>query len=131
MRRDPLGRLKEGAYVDVEADVGEPCRNDLLATVVAILADLREQDARSTTLTPEKARGESPRFFEAPRIAHRPSVHPMNGSNLGLMTAEHLFEREAHLTDRGTRARRVDGSLEQISGKRPGSPGRDGAGCRR
>src|SRR4051794_15096648 len=47
---DLLGRLEEGAHVDVEAEVGERRRDDLLAPVVAVLAHLRDEDARTPAL---------------------------------------------------------------------------------
>ena len=44
--RDLLGRGEQRADVDVETDVGERGRDDLLAPVVAVLAHLGDQDAR-------------------------------------------------------------------------------------
>jgi hypothetical protein len=45
--RDLFRRLEERADVDVEAEVGERGRDDLRAAVVAVLADLRDEDARA------------------------------------------------------------------------------------
>jgi len=47
---DLLGGLEEAADVDVEAEVGEARRDDLGAAVVAVLAHLRDQDARVAPL---------------------------------------------------------------------------------
>jgi hypothetical protein len=41
-----LGRLEKRADVDVEAEIGERRRNDLLSAVVSVLAELGDQDTR-------------------------------------------------------------------------------------
>ena len=42
-----VGGGKQRADIDVEADVGEGRRDHLLAAIVAVLADLGDQDARA------------------------------------------------------------------------------------
>ena len=50
LARRLLGRLEQGADVDVEADVGERGRDHLGAAVVAVLAELADQHARPAAL---------------------------------------------------------------------------------
>ena len=50
LARRLLGRLEQGADVDVEADVGERGRDHLGAAVVAVLAELGDQQARPAAL---------------------------------------------------------------------------------
>ena len=45
-----LGRLEQRADVDVEAEIGERGRDHLGAAVVAVLAELHDEDARATAL---------------------------------------------------------------------------------
>jgi hypothetical protein len=49
-----VGSCKQRPDVDVEADIGEGRGNHLLAAVVAVLADLGDQDARAGGLPPPR-----------------------------------------------------------------------------
>ena len=53
---DLLGRGEQRAHVDVEAQVGERGDHDLLAAVVAVLAHLGDQDARTAALLAPRTR---------------------------------------------------------------------------
>ncbi len=52
--RGLLRRLEERPDVDVEAQVGERRRDDLLPAVVPVLPHLRDEDARATSLATEE-----------------------------------------------------------------------------
>src|SRR4029434_1153472 len=49
-----LRRLEKRADVDVEAEIGEARGDDLLAAVMTVLAELRDQDARPAPFPPEE-----------------------------------------------------------------------------
>ena len=49
-RRDFLRRGEQGSDLDVEAEIGERRGDDLLAAVVAVLADLGHENARPTAV---------------------------------------------------------------------------------
>ena len=49
-RRDLLGRREQRPDLDVEAEIGESRGDDLLAAIVAVLAHLGDEDARTMAL---------------------------------------------------------------------------------
>src|SRR6185503_14617858 len=48
--RDFLGRRKKRTHVDVEAEIREGRSDHLLATIVAVLTELRDEDARPSAV---------------------------------------------------------------------------------
>ena len=90
-----LRRREERADIDIEAEIGESRGDHLLAAVVAVLAHLRDQDARSSPV----ARGEGRRQVEdAP---HRCVLHPDlpfvdagDRPGLGAVAPEGHFQRK-------------------------------------
>jgi hypothetical protein len=50
LARGFFGRREQRPDIDVEAEIGERRGDDLLAAVVAVLADLGDQDARAAAL---------------------------------------------------------------------------------
>ena len=71
-----LGRLEQRADVDVEAEVGERGGDHLGAAVVAVLAELRDEDARPAAFALRRTRRPRARMrVVAPRRPRRRAVH--------------------------------------------------------
>jgi hypothetical protein len=115
LTRDLLGGLEERADVDVEAEVGEGGRDDLLAAVVAVLAHLGDEDARAPTLGLLELLDEPLRLLDGgvscPGLG---AVHAPDRTDLGCVAAEDLLQRIADLADRRLGAGGVDGQREQV-----------------
>ena len=87
-------RREQRADVDVEAEIGERRGDHLLAAVVAVLADLGDQDARPAALVLLE-RGDE---LLHPRDGFRhgadlPLVDAGDRLDLGAVAAEHLLQR--------------------------------------
>src|SRR6185437_9406465 len=122
LARGFLGRGEEWADVDVEAEIGERGGDDLLAAVVAVLADLGDQDARPAPLVVLEL-GDA-LLYPLDRIRHAdlPPVHARYRLDLGAVAAEHLLQRRRDFADRGLGARRIDGERQQIAVAASGGP---------
>ena len=89
---DLFGGLEQRSDVDVESDVREGRGDDLLATVVTVLAHLRDEDAGTTSLVLGELLDQ---FHRLADVAHRSclvAVHTTDGADLGLVASVHLFE---------------------------------------
>src|SRR5439155_19479498 len=123
LARDLLGGLEERADVDVEAEVGERGGDHLGAAVVAVLADLGDQDARPPPVLDGElldVLAEGRPFLVAGELA---AVDARDGADLRPVPAPHLLERLRDLAHRGARAGRVDRQLEQVPVSRLGPSG--------
>ena len=105
---------KKGTDVYIESQIGERCGDHLLASVVAVLADLGYED-------PGSASGFGSKRFDAFAYAmHLVAVsnlvckHPGDGSYLRHVSPENLFERVADLADRSLCPGSVDGCGQEI-----------------
>ena len=111
-------RLEQRSHVDVETKVGKRGGDDLLPTVVTVLAHLGHEDARAATL----------RLFEVVDELLRPAhvgvgaclvgVHATDRTDLGRVAAECLLHRRGHLPHRGHRPGRVDRERQQVGVER-------------
>src|SRR5262249_55837767 len=100
--------------VDVKTKIGKRRGDHLLATVVAVLADLGNEDARAAAFRLLERGGELLDPRDRLRHAGLPLVDARDRLDLGLMPAKHLFERRGNLTDGRLGARSVDRESKQI-----------------
>ena len=113
-----LGRLEQRADVDVEAEVGERGRDDLGAAVVAVLAELGDEDARPAALRPARTSSTSLRMrWNSSSSAYAPPYTPEIVRIIGAVAAEHLL-RARRRSRRPSRGRATPRSTAR-------------AGCRR
>ena len=86
-------RREQRADIDVEAEIGEGRRDHLLPAVVAVLADLGDQDARAAAFVGLERRDQL--LHARDRIGHAdlPLVDAGNRLDLGAVAAEHLLQR--------------------------------------
>src|SRR5580692_11470431 len=109
------GGCEQRADVDVETEIGKGGGDDFLAAVVAVLADLGDQDARAAAFVVLELGDEFLHPFDGVRHADLLPVDAGDGFDLRPMPAEHLFERQRYLADGGLGARRVDGERQEIA----------------
>ena len=113
-----LRRLEQRADVDVEAQIGERRGDDLLAAVVAVLAELGDQDARPTPFTLEELLDLLCDLGRRRSAVCRTCAHVDPGAIswiCGLVAAEDLLQGVADLAHRRLDARRLDGQLQQVA----------------
>src|SRR6185369_4549624 len=107
-------RLEERADVDVEAEIGEGGGNDLGAAVVAVLAHLGDEHARTAAFVA----GEGFDLFadagEAFIAFVGRGVNAADRMHFGLVAAENFFHRVGNFADGGAGARRFDGKRQEI-----------------
>ena len=118
--RDLLGRGEQRPHVDVEAHVGEGADDDLLAAVVAVLAHLRDQDARAAALgLLELVGGVEDLLHQlAAGGAGLVPEHAADRTDHGLVSAVDLLQRVGDLADGRLGAGRVDREREQVAVQR-------------
>src|ERR1700678_3252035 len=110
-----LGRgLEQRPDVDVEAEVGEGAGDDLLPTVVAVLAHLGDEDPGTAPLGPLEVRGRGPDPLDAGCLAGLLPVHTTDRTDVPGVAAEHLLKRVGDLAHGGLRAGGVDGQRQQV-----------------
>lgn len=107
--------LEEGADVDVEAEVGEGRRDDLLAAVVAVLAHLRHQDAGAAALGLSERVHQGPGAFHGRRLACLVAVHTGDRTDPARVTAEHLLQGVRDLPHRRLRAGGADREVQEVA----------------
>ena len=123
------GCREEGADVDVEAEIRERRGDHLLAAIVAVLADLGDQDARPPALVGFELRDLLEHALDRFRHgAGLPFVDARDRLDRGDMAAKDLFQRQRDFADRGLGARGLDGEREEIAVT---SRGRTGEGIER
>src|SRR5436853_6873178 len=101
----PLRRLhrnfgrgrKQFADFDLEAEIGKGRSNDLLASVMAILANFRNQDSRPPALSAVKLGDELADSFDRARPRRLFVVHAADGPDHRSMPAERSLERGCNL----------------------------------
>ena len=114
LARRLLGRLEQGADVDVEADVGERGRDHLGAAVVAVLAELGDQEARPAALGLGERLDLALDGHELRILLEGAAIDACDRAHLGPPAAEDALHGRRDLAERGARARRLDAELEQI-----------------
>ena len=87
-------RCEQRADIDVEAEIGKGGGDHLLAAVVAVLADLGDQDARAAAFVVLELADEFLHPFDGIRHADLPPVDAGDGLDLRPMPAEYFFERQ-------------------------------------
>ena len=107
-------RLEQRADVDVEAEVGERRGDDLLAAVVAVLADLGDEDPRLAAVIEGELLDERPHLGDVGRVPDLLAVHPANRTDRRRVAAEHRLHRRGDLADRGVRPGGGDRQGEQV-----------------
>ena len=123
LHRRLLRGLEERADVDVEAHVGEAGGDHLGPAVMAVLAHLRDQQARASAFGlgeggRERLHGGDPVGV----VGHRRSVHAGDRPRLRLMPAPDHLEGARDLADGRLGAGALDGEREEValSARRPG-----------
>src|SRR5690606_19933033 len=108
-------RREERPDVHIEAEVRECRRNDLLAPVMPVLADLGDQNARAAPVVALEAFDESLHFAESAGHGTRlRSIDARYRADFGAMTSENHLQRIRDLADRCLRPRSLDSEVEQI-----------------
>ena len=115
-RAASAGRREQRADVDVEAEIGERRRDHLLAAVVAVLADLGDQDARPPAFIGFELGDELLHARDGFRHgADLPLVDAGDRLDLRAVAAEHLLQRRRDFAHRRLGARGVDREREQVA----------------
>ena len=83
------GRLEQRTDVDVEAEVGERRGDDLLAAVVAVLADLGDEDPRLAAVIDGELLDEGAHLGDVGGLADLLAVHAANRTDRGSVATEH------------------------------------------
>ncbi len=87
-------RREQRADIDVEAEIGKGACDHLLAAVVAVLADLGDQDARAASFIVLEFGDELLHPCNGVRHADLPSIDAGDRLDLRLMAPEHFFQRQ-------------------------------------
>src|SRR5262249_43929299 len=107
-------RREKWSDIDVEAEIGKRRGDHLLAAVMAVLANLGNEDARAAAFGLLECGGELLDARDGVRHAGLPLVDARYRLDLGLMAAEHVFERRGDLADRGPGTGGVDRERQQV-----------------
>src|SRR5699024_10250490 len=108
-------RLKERPDVDVEAEIREGGRDDLLAAIVAILAHFGDEDARATAmLAEERLAALSRRLDVVCVVSDFFFIHALHAPDRSLIATVDFRQRLADLADRRVRSGRVDREREEV-----------------
>ena len=108
-------RREQRTDVDVEAEIGKRRGDDLLAAVVAVLADLGHEDARAAALVVLELGGELLHALDGVGHPGLPLVDARDRLDLGAVAAEHRLQRRGDLADGRLGARGVDREREQVA----------------
>src|SRR6185312_7030913 len=114
LARDFFGRGEQRPDVDIKTDVRERSCDDLLATVMAVLAHLRDKDARPAAVGLGELVDELGSGLDVRPLSDFVAVDAGNGTYLCLVTSVNLLQRVGDLPDGGLGTRGVDGQGEQI-----------------
>ena len=128
LARRLAGGGKKCADVNIETEIGKGGGDDLLPAIVAVLADLGDQDTRAAAFVVFELGDEFLYAFDGIRhssVSHAdlPSIDAGNRSDLGLMTPERFFQRKGNLAHGRLGARRVDRKRQQIAVAAGGAAG--------
>src|SRR6266436_5324121 len=119
-----LGGGEQRPDIDVEADIGKGRGDHLLAAVVAVLADLGDQDARPAALGILERVDQRLHFFDPVGHGGRlPLVDAGDGFDFGAVTPENFFHRIGYFPDGGFGARGIDRQRQQIAVALAGAAG--------
>src|ERR1700741_985026 len=111
----PRRRREQGPYVEVETQVGEGRRDHFLAAVVAVLADLGDEQTRAAALGGFESLHRDAHPFDGAGHTDLPLVDARDGLDLRAMPSIHLLQRGGYLADGRLGARRIDREREQIA----------------
>jgi hypothetical protein len=115
MRAVSSGDWNKRADIHVEAEVGIRGGHDFRAAVVAVLAHLGDQDARTPTMQRGKLVGERADLGDLGIAAEFGLIHAGHGADDGFVTVEDFFERQGNLAQGGTGAGGFDGEGKQVA----------------
>src|SRR5579875_898254 len=110
-----LGRLEERPDIHVEAEIGEGRRDHLGAAVMAVLAELDDEEPRPPPLLLGEGLDLLAHPAEALVALIGRAVDAGDAANGGAVAGEDALERLRDLAHRGARPRRLDGELEEIA----------------
>ena len=108
-------RRKQRPDIDVEAEIGEGRGDHLLPAVVAVLADLGDQQARPAALRRLERLDRNAHPFDRAGHADLPLVDAGDRLDLGAVTPVHLLQRRGNLADGGLGAGGVDRQRQEIA----------------
>ena len=108
-------RRKQRPDVHVEAEVRESRRDHLLPTVVAVLPDLGDEDARTAALVGLERRNQLQHTRNGVGHADLPLVDARERLDLGAVAPEHFFQRHRDFADGRLGARRLDRERQQVA----------------
>ena len=94
--------LKQRPHVNVKAQIGERCCDDLGAPVVTVLAQFGDHHTRATSLLAGKSVDLHFELFPTLGGIIGSGVHPCNLLNVSTMSTENLLECITDFTDRRT-----------------------------
>jgi hypothetical protein len=86
-------RREQWSNIDIETKIRKSGGNYFLSTVVSVLSNLRDQQARSPTLGNFECLNCGAHSFDGAGHADLPLVNPRNRFDFGAMSAENLFHR--------------------------------------
>jgi hypothetical protein len=108
-------RREQWPNIDIETKIRKSGGNYFLSTVVSVLSNLRDQQARSPTLGNFECLNCGAHSFDGAGHADLPLVNPRNRFDFGTMSAENLFHRRRDFSHRRFDPRCVNGKCEEIA----------------
>src|SRR5215471_9898556 len=113
---------KKRSNVDIEAEVREGRCNHLLSAIVAILSDLRDQQARPSAFGNFECLNCGAHTLDGAGHADLPLINSGNRFDFGAMAAEYFLERRRDFSDSRLRPRSFHCKSQQIAIATVGSP---------
>ena len=118
-RRHLFGRCKQRPDLHIEAHVGEGRRDDLLAAVMPVLADLGDQQPGRPAIRLAERRNGVPNPLDSVLVLGRCRVNALHRADGRCMAVPHLFQRQRDFAHRRLGARRIDSRRQKISATGP------------
>src|SRR5262245_15266105 len=111
---DLLRGLEEHPDVDVEAEVGEGGRDHLGAAVVPVLAELRDQQPRTSPVRGGEGVDLAPERRPLGVLGELAAIDARDRADLRVVASPDLLERRRYLADGRACPGRLDGEREQV-----------------